>query len=311
MTHDATRNMRPLSTLATRPEEPRSRADHHARWTSAQPGYRRTASLVALLAASLLSLPAVQGPAAGAVAPTAVATAGGGARTVVRTAAFSSHFRYVAGDAFASNRVDARRWVSYDGRPGCCPDTLWAPARATVSGGVLHLRNQKNAAGRWLSGGVGASNWSGVARTYGRFEARMKFARGTGFSSAGLLWPKVGWPPEMDFYEINPEWGDRRTMMATNHWKTASGAHKLSQSWFRKDFTQWHTVAVEWTPYRLDVILDGVRVKRERNRSRIPHQPMFPAFQTHVHRDAAGRLPSGSTGPTLSVDYLKVWRWQL
>lgn len=93
--------------------------------------------------------------------------------------------------------------------------------------------------------------------------------------------------------------------MMTHHHDSGS---PMSQTFIKGNFKKFHTITVEWTPSRLDYFPDGRLVKRERDTSKIPHQPMFPAFQMQVHRNSSGQMPT--KGSTMSVDSVKVWAWQ-
>lgn len=222
-------------------------------------------------------------------------------------------FSYLTGDGF-DGPLDRSRWTAYTGRPTCCPDTWWDPSRTGTWNGALHVWNSRQANGAWISGGISANKWSSVVRTYGRYEARIRTNAGYGSSPVALLWPTWGWPPEIDYYEFDPRTGDRSQLMMTTHYGTDGGAgHRLSQRFINGDFTQWHTVAVEWTPWRLDYFLDGQLVKAERDWWKIPNRRMFPTFQTHVVRNAAGAMPSNNpdgSNPEMEIDYLKVWAWK-
>ncbi len=253
-----------------------------------------------IVATAILSMLALATLVSGGSAP---ATAGEPDITpVAAKSARTSEFRLVGTENF--NRLNRSRWHTYAGRPGCCPDTWWDRSRVRVRKGALRVWNGRNSRGEMISGGVSAQTGPFV-RTYGRFQARIAISGGAGSSGAALLWPTQGWPPEIDFFEFDHRDAARRQLMLTHHYNSGN---RMSQTFIRGDFKRLHTVTVEWTPKRLDYFLDGRLVKRERDTSKIPDQPMFPAFQMQVHRNSSGQMPT--KGSTMSVASLKVWAWQ-
>ena len=93
--------------------------------------------------------------------------------------------------------------------------------------------------------------------------------RGEGVASVLLLWPSDGsWPPEIDFGEDGG--GDRSQSTATLHYGSNDSQQAQSVS---ADFSQWHTMGVEWTPGLLKFTLDGA-VWATMNSSNVPSIPM-------------------------------------
>lgn len=261
-------------------------------------------ALAAGLAASLLP---VLGVAAQAAPVTTSAGAAGSTSTAPVAERRKRAWKQVGTEPF--NRFDAGRWGKFDGGASCCPDTRWDPSMVTVRGGKLQLHTGPRN-GRWLSGGVGGWGWDAAVRTYGRFDARIRFDRGTGVSATALLWPSGGpWPPELDFYEIFDSWGDRSRMQVTTHWRQ-NGQHEVSQRVVKRDFTRWHTASVRWRRDRVAYFLDGKRIKVDTAPARIPRGDMWLGFQTHAHK-RNGRyvpLPRGRRSVALEVDWVKVYR---
>jgi beta-glucanase (GH16 family) len=98
-------------------------------------------------------------------------------------------------------------------------------------------------------------------------------------------------------------------MAVTTHFMEDQ-APGLSQWIVHEDFTKWHVVSVRWTSTRLSYFVDGIRVLVETDPDRIPQTAMWPAFQTHVHRDADGDLPElipGQRAIRMQVDWLRVY----
>ncbi|WP_460794326.1 glycoside hydrolase family 16 protein [Nocardioides pacificus] len=221
----------------------------------------------------------------------------------------SDSWTFVTGDEFGTSGLDTTKWEPFNGRPGCCPDAFWDPSQVEVSDGTLKLHtSMKN--GRWVSGGVGGWDWDQGARTYGRYDARIRFDAGKGVSAAALLWPSDNvWPPEIDFYEIAETWGDREKMMMTTHWGTPSD-HRLSQRFVDGDFTQWHTASVRWSADEIVYLLDGQVMKVETDKVRIPDTLMWVGLQTHAHKidGAWPTLPAGKSSIALEVDWVRIYQ---
>ena len=218
------------------------------------------------------------------------------------------HWQRVATEEF-DGPLSPERWTAYDGRPGCCADTTWSPRQVRVRNGVLTLRNSPDETGTWLSGGIGGWGWAEATRRHGRWDARLRIDVGAGISATALLWPTEGWPPEVNYFEVFETWPLRDRMAVTTHFMEDQ-APGLSQWVVHEDFTKWHVVSVRWTTARLSYFVDGTRVLVETDPDRIPQTPMWPAFQTHVHRDADGDLPElipGQRAIRMQVDWLRVY----
>jgi Glycosyl hydrolases family 16 len=168
-------------------------------------------------------------------------------------------------------------WGAYTGRPGGDPNGCWNADHVGVGGGLLRL------AGYWdtcsstrstsfVTGGVS----SGVTMTYGEWLVRAKMDPGAGVSDIALLWPSVGWPPEVDFYEDSPVDNTRTWTGATLHYSSSN--LQLQDNLIGWDFTQWHTYGVIWWPGGLQYTIDG-SVWATMYSSGVPKQPMTLAFQ--------------------------------
>jgi beta-glucanase (GH16 family) len=149
-----------------------------------------------------------------------------------------------------------------------------------VRDGVLHLTARRLA----MSRANGVNYESGMIRSawtaqYGFFEARVKMPPGVG------VWPafwlisdvsstgRLGWPPEIDFFEfVNNGRDDRRNMIhlglsalpsKPNSYLYVSGDFHVNNNDYYApyDFSDgWHTIAGEWTPDSVTNYVDGVKV---------------------------------------------------
>jgi beta-glucanase (GH16 family) len=114
-------------------------------------------------------------------------------------------------------------------------------------------------------------------QTYGYYQIRLRVDAGAGVSASALLWPKVGWPPEVDLFEDGSTGDTRTTITANLHY--APGDQRIHAGRQGVDFTTWHTVGVEWTPGELRYLLDGT-VWATMTGAAVPSQPMALDLQT-------------------------------
>lgn len=199
-------------------------------------------------------------------------------------------------------------WTEYSGTPRCCPSTIWSPTHLHVSGGVLTLDTSRDPkfGGRWVSAGL--SMGRSLNLTYGQWLVRFRVERGTGVSMCMALWPKVGWPPEIDFAEESSKYGATRSVMTgTLHY---SPKNLMIHEKVSGDFTKWHTMGVDWTPGRIVWLLDGRTWATVTQH--VPAQPMHLIIQTGVGSNgSSGVMPNTSTPAhvDLQVDWVSVSKY--
>ena len=142
-------------------------------------------------------------------------------------------------------------WYTYTGTPGGDAGAQWGSAHVTVSGGLLSLSTYQDPAynNEWVAGGLCQC---GHTQTYGAYFVRSRVT-GPGPTGVELLWPTVGWPPEIDFNETG---GGTGSTTATDIWGPASGKSQ-NQIRLNVDMTQWHTWGVIWTPTSITYTVDG------------------------------------------------------
>ncbi|MBF4481474.1 Glycosyl hydrolases family 16 [Rhodococcus rhodochrous J3] len=165
-------------------------------------------------------------------------------------------------------------WGTYSGQPGGNPLGEWNHSMVSVDGDVLELRSERTDSG-WVSGGV--SNFP-VAQTYGRWEIRMRADVSDDISYHMLLWPQdEQWPPEIDFAESVD--GHREEMSAFLHWKKPNGERDKHGVSIAGDFSDWHTVGVEWGPGIVRYLLDGKVWAEAHSDEMVPDVPMWLGMQ--------------------------------
>ena len=195
-------------------------------------------------------------------------------------------------------------WTRYTGVPRCCAATHWSPSHVAASRGILHIQNYAQN-GKWVSGGV--SMGRSLNQTYGKWSVRFRMAQGMGVGMCIGLWPKQGWPPEIDFAEESSVYGNRHVETGTFH----HGAQNLqNHARVGGDFSRWHVMTVVWTPGRITYLKDGKRWHTITG-STVPHQPMHLIMQTHVGSNGvSGLMPSAASNRhvDLEVDWVHVYR---
>ncbi|MGW0041188.1 glycoside hydrolase family 16 protein [Rhodococcus sp. NPDC003348] len=170
-----------------------------------------------------------------------------------------------------------RQWGTYSGQPGGNPHGWWDEEMVRVEGGALNLLSQRTSDG-WVSGGV--SNYP-VTQQYGRWEIRMRADRSDDISYHMLLWPqREKWPPEIDFAESVS--GDRTQMDAFLHWVGDDAENQKSHAAVNGDFSQWHTVGVEWGPGIIRYLLDGKVWAEAHSDAMVPDEPMWLGLQAEA-----------------------------
>lgn len=199
-------------------------------------------------------------------------------------------------------------WGAYQGQPGGDPGGWWDPSHVVVGNGMLQLQcyvdpahaNPSNQGG-YVCGGV--SSAPAVKQTYGRYDVRFRVDQGNGLAYVALLWPSGngGWPPEVDFAEDGG--GNRTQTTATLHCGSNGNDSCQVQASVSADFSQWHTLGVEWTPGSLVYTLDG-QTWATMTRSDVPSIPMEMDLQMQAGTcgDQYDPCPDASTPAAVNMD---------
>jgi hypothetical protein len=207
------------------------------------------------------------------------------------------------------------RWNVYDSKATNSVST-WSPSMVGTAAGRLVIQGTgSDPSGRGnVSGGL---CWCGVGgnRTYGRWEVRAQFDRGTGFGPAVILWPASNqWPDDGEIDVVETPHGDRSLSYSTVHWGSAAD-HRTDNGTRRGDFSGWHTYAVDWLPGLIRITVDGAVVYDSTtgpNRPDVPSGPMHLALQQEPgpFGDSWVAAPNSSTPSTVSmrVDWVRIYR---
>jgi beta-glucanase (GH16 family) len=142
---------------------------------------------------------------------------------------------------------------------------------------------------RWTSGGI--SMGRSLNQTYGAWSFRFRMDPGVGVKMCALLWPRQGWPPEIDFAESSSADANRRGLSSTLHY---GSSNSMLHRHLAVDYSAWHTMAVRWTPRRISYRLDGHMWATVT--SHIPDKPMHLGIQTTVGlSNGNGQVPDSTT----------------
>jgi len=199
-------------------------------------------------------------------------------------------------------------WFAYTGEPEGDPGGFFSPNHVAVGHDMLTIGawQEPEHGNRYVTGGI--SVLDGLAQKYGRYEVRFKMQLGQGISYALLLWPSTNKSrPEIDFAEDNGRLRDATFM--TVH--PAAGGKAIGRS-VGGDFTQWHTVGMEWSPNLIVFTVDGREWTRVTG-DVVPSEPMTLALQSQSWNCGRGWVacPDASTPPRvdLFIDWAVQWAW--
>lgn len=188
-----------------------------------------------------------------------------------------------------TDAASLQQWSVYDG-PG--HDGNGRRTRSAISAGDGKLTitgdSQGNSGGMaWLPG-----------QMYGRWEACVKSSPAApGYHSLLLLWPDAeNWPVggEIDFMEIADP-----ARQSVESWLHYGPNDERDSGAVRIDATQWHSWAVEWTPQRVAVFVDGVQWWEATDPAHLPPGPMHLCIQLD---NFGGDLGSGAS---TTVDWVR------
>ncbi len=158
--------------------------------------------------------------------------------------------------------------------------------------------------------------------TYGKIEVSAKLPKGKGMWPAiwmlGENWKEVGWPKcgEIDImehvgYEKDTIYGTVHTE-AYNHTK---GTEKGGSTFITDPYSEFHTYSVEWTPKKIDFLLDGEVYQQFENENKTENEwPFDQPFHLKLNI-AVGGTWGGQQGiddsifpQRMLVDYVRVYQ---
>ncbi len=168
-------------------------------------------------------------------------------------------------DDFNGTSVDTTQWSLYNGT-GNGGFGLRSPSAFSVSGGNLVVTAQM-VNGNLVSGGMAHK----LNYKYGKFEFRVRTEADPSTATSGvvLTWPQSGnWPidGENDMYETGT--GSSRNPFHTYiHYGANNSQHSFTHN---ADGTQWHIMAMEWSPTAIKMYRDDALVWTMTDTNAIP-----------------------------------------
>ncbi|CAF1362299.1 unnamed protein product [Rotaria sp. Silwood1] len=206
-------------------------------------------------------------------------------------------------DDFSGSSLHYPSWFKYGG-------TLWDGSHVVVENGLLELQSYRDPKfnNTWKSGGVSTIQGYGSNSTYGKYLVRQRVDPGYGIAAIALLWPSDNsWPPEIDFYE---DGGGSVFDNATFHFTSKN--NQTTQYLRNVNFTQWHTMGVEWTPGKLVYTIDD-QVWGTVQSNYVPNISMGLALQTQAGTTSSNwnPIPNNSTPSMvqMQVDWVVIYAW--
>jgi myo-inositol-hexaphosphate 3-phosphohydrolase len=203
-------------------------------------------------------------------------------------------------DDFLGTSLNLEEWHTYSGRPNGAPLAQWDPSHVVVQDGLLELQTYQDPEypGLWTSGGLKLD----LSQTYGKYLVRFRMDEGDGVAGISLLWPTdKDWPYEDEIDFAEDAGGDRSYTTSTLHYGTATDHHMVHRK-TSGDFSEWHTLGVEWLEGKLNYTLDGV-VWAIVDDTHVPNIPMQMAIQTQTW----DVYPTTPPLVTMQVDWIAVY----
>jgi hypothetical protein len=177
----------------------------------------------------------------------------------------------------------SQRWYLYNSQPSGDPGGFFLPSHVSQNLGKLIINGSKAQTPNgviYATGGI--SNSKVLSQVYGKFDIRFRMDAGYGINFVLLLWPTDdSWPPEINIAEDDGL--SRSLLTSTLHYRNQAGVHDVFTDKIEGqiDFTQWHTVGVEWTPGHLKYFIDG-RAWTTVDSPYVPSTPMSLAIQSQA-----------------------------
>ncbi len=239
----------------------------------------------------------------GSVAATGGATAAGGGGSMMP----APEFKLLWEDQF--DGFDDGRWEKAS-HTFAENSARFSPANVVVEGGFLKLRvtNQPNDGKPYTAGEIRTKS----TFKYGRFEARIKFAKGSGIVSSLFTYLYDPWN-EIDIEYLGNQYAGVQYNIITD-----SGGGLDYQPLFDPigfpPFEDFHDYAIEWVPSEVRFYVDGVQ--RWVETQNVPQRLTNPV-SLHMNcwptnnevTNFAGALDSGAIPAEAQYDWIKVYEY--
>ncbi len=242
-------------------------------------GRTRIATLAAVAAAVLVAIPQ------SSTAASSADPSGSGIPSIP-----GWHLKFA--DNFTGNTIDSASWGVYNKLHSRRGPKL--ASNVVVHNGMVTLKVAKRN-GEWTGSGMcGARVTTG---TYGRYLIRARYGHGLGVRATAMLWPVSGWPPEVDFMEYDARDASHSELMLTNHYNAGGQTNLMQHAFIHGNYTEWHTIGVEWTPSMLKYTLDGRTTATMTGH--VPSRAMWVGIANSLGN---GARPNASTPNPVNLD---------
>ena len=221
-------------------------------------------------------------------------------------------------DGSRTNAGNREQQYYLDPRPGRDRATLQAVAPMRIENGALAITASRLPDGL-TPAARGMHYLSGMLNSHGRFaflygtaEIRAHVPAGQGVWPAFWMLPqKLGWPPEIDVFEVLGH--DPATLQVTAHSgidlaageasrKSGAAVRPLAGAPLSDDY---HVYGVHWGPERLVWSLDGAPVFETETPADL-HQPMVLLVNLALGGSWAGPVDDAALPATLRIDWIRV-----
>jgi hypothetical protein len=203
-------------------------------------------------------------------------------------------------DDFDGNAVNSTNWSLYNSA-GHAGTGLRRPSAFSTDGQGHLVITAQSVNGQIVSGGMS----NRLNQAYGLYEFRVRTdpdPTGT-MSGVVLTWPASGnWPEdgENDIYETGARANSRDPFGSFVHYGQRNSQRSFVQN---ADATQWHTMAMDWSPTAIKVYRDGVLVWTLTDPGAIPHV----AHHLCIQLDALAKRQL-ATPVRMYVDYVRIYK---
>lgn len=227
-------------------------------------------------------------------------------------------------DEFDGPEIDKTKWAFAGGAGGFGNNEMqWytnKPENATIEDGHLVITTLKKKMAGWPY--TSAKLMTRDAWTYGRFEVRAKLPVGVGSWPAVWMLPREssygkGWPDSGELDLMEHVGFDPGVVVYTAH--TGSFNHKIGTQKSRSVSVPdaqsvFHVYAIDWSPEKVDFLLDGEVVYTFENMHQTYlewpfDQPFYLILNTAVGGDWGGRegVDNDSLPWKFSLDWVRIY----
>ncbi|NUS72006.1 MAG: glycoside hydrolase family 16 protein [Corynebacteriales bacterium] len=203
---------------------------------------------------------------------------------------------------FSEDFESLDKWELYGDYEGHAGNGQRLKKQTTVKDGIVTINGTEDGDTGGLAGGP--------AQTYGRWEVRAKApaTSSTDYHPVLILWPSdeggnvTSGGGELDFLEITND-ASRQNVESYLH-----GPGNNDEKSFEKkiDATKWHNWAIEWTPEKITIYVDGEEWGSTTNKSIQPSAPMGLTIQLDWFPDW-DQDPNSSSKASFAVDWARVY----